>query len=82
MYPLASAYYQSLFSGELGFEHIQTIMNFPTLTVFNKQFVFNDESAEETYTVFDHPVVRIYKKEKSHTKEEYEKLLEAPCTIH
>ena len=82
VYPLASAYYQSLFSGELGFEHIQTIMNFPTLTIFNKKFVLNDESAEETYTVFDHPVVRIYKKEKSQTKEEYEKLLEAPCTTH
>jgi len=49
-YPLTTKYYQSLFSDQLGFTLI-------------KQFSYlNDEFAEETWSIFDHPVIRIYKK--------------------
>lgn len=43
-------YYEDLFTGRLGFEKVAEFK------------ILNDEFAEETFTVFDHPVVRIYKK--------------------
>jgi hypothetical protein len=63
-YPLTAKYYQLLFSGKLGFTEI-------------KEFkIFNDENAEETFTVFDNPVIRIYKKTFPFSKQQYEKLFE------
>ncbi|KKP61470.1 MAG: hypothetical protein UR54_C0001G0010 [Candidatus Roizmanbacteria bacterium GW2011_GWA2_34_18] len=53
-YPLLNDYYNKLFSGKLGFQKV---------TEFSSGL--NDEDAEETWTVFDHPVIRIYKKVKS-----------------
>jgi hypothetical protein len=49
-YPVLGRYYHDLFTGKLGFEKIA---EFATL---------GDENAEETWTVFDHPTVRIYKR--------------------
>jgi hypothetical protein len=70
-YPFVSNYYQKLFDGKLGFQPIKTFSSFPTF--FGCEL--NDEAAEETWTVFDHPVVRIYKKFQSFTYEDYKKLL-------
>jgi hypothetical protein len=53
-YPLLNDYYEKLFSGKLGFKKVAEFSS-----------GLNDEAAEETWTVFDHPVVRIYKKIKS-----------------
>ena len=64
-YPLVTRYYQLLFSGNLGFEKVKEIS------------VRNDEQAEETFTVFDHPVIRIYQKVKPFTKTEYTSLFKA-----
>lgn len=62
-YPLLNAYYEDLFSTQLGFEHVATISSFPRITLFGKTiYSINDENAEETWTVFDHPVIRIYKR--------------------
>ena len=61
-YPLVTKYYQLLFNGTLGFEKVKEIS------------VRNDEQAEETFTVFDHPVIRIYQKVKPFTKKEYTSL--------
>ena len=36
--------------------------SYPGLTLGPFNLVFPDEDAEETFTVFDHPVIRIYKK--------------------
>ena len=47
-------YYEKLFSGELGFSKVAEFSSGQ-----------NDEAAEETFTVFDHPVIRIFKKVKS-----------------
>ena len=49
-YPVLSKYYDDLFSGKLGFTKVVEFK------------VLEDEDAEETWTVFDHPVVRIYKR--------------------
>ena len=53
-YPILNKYYDDLFSGKLGFTKVAEF-----------SAGLNDEQAEETWTVFDHPVIRIYKKAKS-----------------
>jgi 4-amino-4-deoxy-L-arabinose transferase-like glycosyltransferase len=69
-YTLVAKYYQLLFSGRLGFEEIKVFNSFPQLA----ELEIPDESAEETWSVFDHPVIRIYKKVTPYTKAYYEKL--------
>ncbi len=67
-YPILGEYYKHLFSGKLGYEKIAEFESFPKICLpfyTEKCLSFNDESAEETWTVFDHPVIRIYKKIKS-----------------
>ena len=53
-YPMLNDYYEKLFSGKLGFVKVAEFSS-----------GLNDEKAEETWTVFDHPMIRIYKKIKS-----------------
>ncbi len=65
-YPLVASYYDDLFSGKSGFTQIGEIASYPSITLMGKTiWEWNDEDAEETWTVFDHPVVRIYKKVES-----------------
>ncbi len=59
-YPVLNKYYEDLYSGKLGFEKVAEFESFPK--IYN--LIFPDEQAEETWTVFDHPVIRIYKKVK------------------
>jgi len=62
-YPKLNEYYDKLFSRELGFKKIAEFTSYPKITLFGKTILeFPDEQSEETFTVFDHPVVRIYKK--------------------
>ncbi|MBI5122233.1 glycosyltransferase family 39 protein [Candidatus Roizmanbacteria bacterium] len=53
-YPMLNQYYTDLFNGELGFEKVAEF-----------SVGLNDENSEETWTVFDHPLIRIYKRVKS-----------------
>ncbi len=50
-YPILNKYYDDLFSGKLGFKKVAEF-----------SAGLNDENSEETWTVFDHPVIRIYKR--------------------
>ncbi len=62
-YPLLNAYYRDLFSGKLGFQKVAELNSFPKISFMGKTLLeFPDENAEETWTVFDHPVIRIYKR--------------------
>ncbi len=63
-YPLTAKYYKLLFSGQLGFAEIKKFQALP------------DEEAEETWSVFDHPVIRIFQKKVSFTHQQYEKLFQ------
>lgn len=66
MYPQLNQYYSDLFSGTLGFTQVAEFSMYPNITLFGiPLLVFPDEYAEETWTVFDHPVVRIYKRTNS-----------------
>ena len=63
-YSIVNKYYEDLFSGKLGFEKVAEFNSFPKicLPMTDKCLVFGDEQAEETWTVFDHPVIRIFKR--------------------
>lgn len=50
-YPKVSRYYADLFSENLGFKQVAKF-----------DLGLNDEMAEETFSVFDHPIIRIFKK--------------------
>lgn len=67
-YPLINNYYQKLFSGNLGFELVNTFS--PT-----GDFILNSESAEETWSVFDRPTIRIYKNNYSLTPQDVKLIL-------
>ncbi len=77
-YPLSTAYYRALvgcpedmesvtcynlaepgrFEGQLGFELVETFTSYPSLGTWE----FNDQFAEEAFSVYDHPKVMIFRK--------------------
>jgi hypothetical protein len=57
-FPLSQNYYQSLFSGNLRFSLIKTFSK-------SNSLFLNTENAEETWSVFDNPTIRIFKKNES-----------------
>lgn len=62
-YPVLNSYYTGLFDGSLGFEQVAEFSSYPRIELFGRTLIsFPDEAAEETWTVFDHPVVRVYKR--------------------
>lgn len=64
-YPTASLYYKLLFEEKLGFKKIAEISSHPCFPNQQKPlFCINDDFAEESFTVYDHPRVLIFKKEK------------------
>ncbi len=56
----ANLYYQALFNEKLGFKKIAEFENPPTIPILN--IPINDQSADESFTVYDHPKVMIFKK--------------------
>jgi hypothetical protein len=54
-FPSSQEYYQNLFSGNLGFNLVKTFSHTNSLFL-------NSEIAEETWSVFDNPIIRIYSK--------------------
>ncbi len=61
-------YHQHLFDGSLGFKEINKIS--PNYDLF-----LYAENAEETWSVFDHPTIRVFEKVNELTLKEYESLL-------
>ncbi len=57
-YPVLDRYYRALFSGELGFEEVARFTRYPRLG----PWVVVDDDADESFTVYDHPKVLIFKK--------------------
>src|SRR5205085_3960011 len=55
-YPLTIHYYQLLFSGQLGFHLAAQFEVHPNLL----GITLDDRGADESYSVFDHPTVRIF----------------------
>ncbi len=56
-YPITGKYYKLLFSNKLGYEKIKEIKSYPSIFGFE----INDDASEETFQVYDHPKVIIFK---------------------
>ncbi len=74
-YPLTIHYYQLLFSGQLGFHLAAEFQNRPSLS----GITLDDSGADESYSVFDHPTVKIFVRDNPYpytSDELYQKLLQ------
>ncbi len=61
-YPLVNELFAVL-NNTSRYELVATFTDFPQISLFGQVlYEINDEQAEEAWTVFDHPVVRIYKR--------------------
>ncbi|UCC89249.1 MAG: glycosyltransferase family 39 protein [Anaerolineales bacterium] len=70
-YPLSTAYYRALFDGSLGFEEVYHLDTPPRLGVL----AIDDQAADESFTVYDHPRPIIFKKTRQLSDAEWEALL-------
>ena len=70
-YPMTTRYYDLLLAGELGFEKAVEFHSYPRLLGIE----FNDDSAEEQFTVYDHPKVLIYRKTDAYDRTKVRALL-------
>lgn len=61
-FPKTAHYYERLFDGSLGFEEVKIFTSYPGITIGRWRAEWPDENAEETWTVFDHPVIRVFAK--------------------
>lgn len=57
-FPVTSKFYSKLFSGELGYVPVAKFTSYPNFLGFE----INDDGAEETLQVFDHPTIYVFKK--------------------
>lgn len=62
LFPIGARYYQKLQNEELGFKRVATFVVYPALAFGKFKLEFPDQWAEEAFTVFDHPLVQIYRK--------------------
>lgn len=62
-YSLTAEYYRKLFSGELGFRKAADFIVYPSLQVGGWKLEIRDDEADESFTVYDHPKVLIFKKQ-------------------
>lgn len=58
LFPVAASFYQSVFDGCLGYSVVARFTNYPHIG----PWVWNTDRAEETFQVFDHPVVYIFER--------------------
>lgn len=75
LFPKTANFYDNLFGGKAGFTQIKQFSSYPRLEIGNWNLEFPDEIGEETWSVFDHPVIRVFKKTRQLSVEEYNKLL-------
>ncbi|TKJ28290.1 MAG: hypothetical protein CEE40_11800 [Chloroflexi bacterium B3_Chlor] len=69
-YPVTTRYYELLFREELGFQLLSTFTSYPSLFGFS----INDDAADESFTVYDHPKVLIFGKTRQLSDEEFRDL--------
>jgi YYY domain-containing protein len=76
-WPVTSRYYQALESGELGFEKVADFTSYPRLFGIK----LDDTGAEESYSVYDHPEVIVYKKTADYSRAHAVQVLHADAYI-
>ena len=62
-YPRMTKFYQDLLAGKTAYQKIQEFTSYPSLRYLGIPFDFPNDWAEESFTVYDHPKVLIFKKE-------------------
>ena len=60
IYPETTKFYKDLFAESLQFTKVAEFTSYPTIPILNVPI--SDDSADESFTVYDHPKVLIYKK--------------------
>lgn len=65
-YPTTANYYKNLFSGKSNFQKIAEFSVYPAIPFFN--IPINDQSADESFTVYDHPKVLIFERSEKRTQ--------------
>lgn len=58
-YPIGSKFYENLLAGKLNYKKVAEFTSFPTVPILN--IPINDRDADESFTVYDHPKITIYK---------------------
>ncbi len=56
-YPITSRYYKLLFDGKLGYKKAAEFSSYPSIFGFE----INDDTSEETFQVYDHPKIMVFK---------------------
>ncbi len=75
-YPVQTRFYELLDSGQLGFSLAATFDNYPGLGPVH----IADDAADESFINYDHPAVRIYRKDSLIPKPDYDRLMEQART--
>ncbi|MBI5959148.1 MAG: hypothetical protein HY866_10460 [Chloroflexi bacterium] len=87
-WPMTTEFYKALFAGEVGFEHIRTFDSVPTLGPFRiadqilpsriPPDTLNEHwESEEAFSVYDHPVVLVFRKTADYTPEKLRAVLDS-----
>jgi len=71
-FPYMYQYYQHLDDGSLGYDLVYNGTSFPGLFGFE----VNDTKAEEVFSVYDHPEVRIYQRIGNISRDQFNQLLQ------
>ncbi len=77
MWPVTARYYQALEDGSLGFEQVAQFTSFPTIFSVH----LDDTAAEESFSVYDHPIVSIYKKTSAYSPQKAREVLRADAFV-
>ncbi|HYF62657.1 MAG TPA: DUF2298 domain-containing protein, partial [Herpetosiphonaceae bacterium] len=70
-FPAALRYFRAVFDGSLGFEKVADFTSYPSFL----GIPFNDELAEESWSVYDHPRVTVWRKTDRWTVENARQLI-------
>ncbi|MGH7245340.1 MAG: ArnT family glycosyltransferase [Candidatus Levyibacteriota bacterium] len=65
-YPITNLYYQQLFAGKLPFKLIAEFAVYPQIPFTNIRI--NDQGADESFTVYDHPKIMVFQKWENSSK--------------
>ena len=63
-YPIASQFYKDMLAAKENFTLVKEFSSYPTLRYLGIPLDFPDQWSEEAFTVYDHPLVYIFKKNK------------------
>jgi len=85
-YPSTIKFFAALDSGQLGFERVATFTSVPRISLFGVQlWRLDDSDAEEAFSVYDHPEVRIWRQVRDLSTDELLQVLDpvaASMAIH